>query len=89
MIDFVVETNQQGEQARHAAAVLHAAARWTTTVARDIGALLAAHPRREEGAEIRDRLDERGYSLWPCVHRSGCGASPARAKPAPCWPSSR
>ncbi|WP_232000688.1 sulfolipid-1 biosynthesis phthioceranic/hydroxyphthioceranic acid synthase [Mycobacterium kyorinense] len=63
-LDFAVETNQGGAQTRHAAAVLH-----TPTAeqapAHDPSALLAAHPRREDGAEVRKRLDERGLQYGP------------------------
>ena len=43
VLDFIVETNQGGEQARHASAVLHAATD-EQPPAQDMSALLAAHP---------------------------------------------
>jgi polyketide synthase 5 len=61
---FVVDTNRQGDQLRHATAVLHATEDLQPP-ARDIDALLAAHPRREEGAEVRDRLSESGIDYGP------------------------
>ncbi|OBG73984.1 polyketide synthase [Mycobacterium sp. E3298] len=54
--EFVVETEQQG---RHATAVLRAAT-GQQAPARNTSALLAAHPHREDGAEVRRRLDRRG-----------------------------
>ncbi|MEB4212252.1 sulfolipid-1 biosynthesis phthioceranic/hydroxyphthioceranic acid synthase [Mycobacterium sp. 94-17] len=57
--DFTVQTNQGGEQARQASAMLHAAEDEKPS-AHDISALLAAHPNREDGADVRSRLDQRG-----------------------------
>ena len=54
VLDFAVETYQEGEQVRRAAAVLHAAEDdERPPPAHDMAALLAAHPRRLDGAEIR------------------------------------
>ena len=64
VVDFTVETNQGGEQARQASAVLHAAEE-EQPPAQDMSALLAAHPRREDGAEVRKRLDQRGVQYGP------------------------
>jgi polyketide synthase 5 len=64
VVDFIVETNQGGEQARQATAVLHAAEA-EQPPAHDTSALLAAHPRRENGAELRKRLDQRGVQYGP------------------------
>ena len=64
VVDFTVETNQRGEQARHATAVLHSAEE-EQPPAHDMSALLAAHPRREDGAEVRRRLDQRGVQYGP------------------------
>ena len=64
VFNFVVDTNRQGDHSRHATAVLHA----TEDVrppARDIDALLAAHPRREDGAEVRNRLSKSGIDYGP------------------------
>jgi polyketide synthase 5 len=71
VVDFTVETNQQGEQARHATAVLHAADD-EQRPAHDTSVLLAAHPRSQDGAEVRKRLDERGVQYGPAF--SGLGA---------------
>ena len=64
VVDFAVETNQGGEQARQASAVLHAAED-EQPPAHDTSALLAAHPRREDGAEVRKRMDQRGVQYGP------------------------
>jgi polyketide synthase 5 len=64
VVDFTVETNQRGEQERHATAVLHAADE-EQPPAQDMSALLAAHPRREDGVEVRKRLDQCGVQYGP------------------------
>ena len=64
VVDFTVETNQGGEQARQATAVLHTEEE-EQPPAQDMSALLAAHPRREDGAEVRKRLDQRGVQYGP------------------------
>jgi polyketide synthase 5 len=61
---FAVDTNRQGEQRRHATAGLHAAV-GDQPPARDIDALIAAHPRREQGDEIRNRLSKSGIDYGP------------------------
>ncbi|WP_343602342.1 sulfolipid-1 biosynthesis phthioceranic/hydroxyphthioceranic acid synthase, partial [Mycobacterium sp.] len=63
-VDFVVESNQGGDQARHATAVLHAADD-EQPPAYDISALLAAHPHRADGAQVRTSLDQRGVRYGP------------------------
>jgi polyketide synthase 5 len=65
VVDFTVQTNQGGEQARCATAVLHAAEDEQRPPAQDMSALLAAHPRREEGSAVRNRLDKRGVQYGP------------------------
>jgi polyketide synthase 5 len=64
VVDFTVETNQGGEQTRHAGAVLHAA-KDEQPPAYDVSALLAAHPCREDGAEVRKGLDQHGVQYGP------------------------
>jgi polyketide synthase 5 len=71
VVDFTVETNQGGEQTRQATAVLHAADD-EQPPAHDLSALLAAHPRGEDGAEVRKRLDQRGVQYGPAF--TGLGA---------------
>ncbi len=77
--DFTVETNQGGEKARHATAVLHVGED-EQRPAQDMSALVAAHPCREDGAEVRKRLDERGVQYGPAFTglvavRTGEGAT--------------
>jgi polyketide synthase 5 len=62
---FVVETNDDGMQARHASAVLHEIADEVPPAARNIDALLVAHPSRLEGADLRDAMDLRGIHYGP------------------------
>ncbi|MGA9674438.1 MAG: sulfolipid-1 biosynthesis phthioceranic/hydroxyphthioceranic acid synthase [Mycobacterium sp.] len=64
VFDFIVETNQGGEQARQASAVLHATED-EHPPAYDVSALVAAHPRCEDGAEVRKGLDQRGVQYGP------------------------
>jgi polyketide synthase 5 len=64
VVDFVVDTNQGGDQARHAVAVLYAAED-VPPPAYDVPALLAAHPHREDGTELRKDLDQRGVQCGP------------------------
>ena len=71
VVDFTVETNQGGEQARQASAVLHAAED-EQPPAHDTSTLLAAHPRCEDGAEVRKRMDQRGVQYGPAF--TGLGA---------------
>ena len=63
---FVVETDQEGEKVRRASAVLHASpTEESVPPARDIAALLCAHPCRHEGDELRDWFDQRGIQFGP------------------------
>ena len=65
---FAVETNQEGEQARRASAVLHSlegAEAEGQPPAQDIEALLAAHPSRIEGHDLRDAMDLCGIHYGP------------------------
>ncbi|HEY0688292.1 MAG TPA: polyketide synthase dehydratase domain-containing protein, partial [Kribbella sp.] len=64
VVDFTVETNHGDEQARQATAVLNSAED-EQPPAYDTSALLAAHPRREDGAESRKRLDQHGVQYGP------------------------
>ncbi|ORW02254.1 sulfolipid-1 biosynthesis phthioceranic/hydroxyphthioceranic acid synthase [Mycobacterium kyorinense] len=70
VLEFTVETNPGGQQVRHATAVLHAAED-EQPAARDISALLAAHPGREDGADVRARLDRRGVQFGPAFAALG------------------
>jgi polyketide synthase 5 len=71
VVEFVVESDQGGAHARQASAVLHAADD-DQPAAYDISALVAAHPHRTDGAEVRTGLDLRGVHYGPAF--SGLGA---------------
>jgi polyketide synthase 5 len=68
VVKFVVEAEQEGERARRASAVLHAGAEGDRPAAHDIEALLAQHPRRVEGDELRQGFDKRGLQYGPAFH---------------------
>jgi polyketide synthase 5 len=70
VLEFAVESNQAGEQARHASAVLQAAED-EQPPAHDVSALLAAHPGLEDGAKVRMRLDQRGVQFGPAFTALG------------------
>jgi polyketide synthase 5 len=71
VFEFAVETNQGGEQTRHAAAVLQIAED-TQPPAHDIPVLLAAHPARQDGDDVRRRMDQRGVQYGSAF--AGLGA---------------
>src|SRR6185436_18201101 len=60
VVDFAVETFGDGTQIRRATAVLHAGGDDDEPAAYNIPALLAARPRRLDGAEMRKQFDEHG-----------------------------
>ena len=62
---FIFQTEQQGERKQRAGAELHAVTGDDQPPALDIAALLAAHPRRVEAAEVRQRVDDGGVHLGP------------------------
>jgi polyketide synthase 5 len=64
VVTFVVDTVQDGEQARRATAVLHAAEE-ADPPAHDMIALLAEHPCRVEGEQIRHWMAKRGIQFGP------------------------
>jgi len=64
VFDFTVETSQGDLHARHACAVLRAVEE-EPPEAQDMPALLASHPLREDGAEVRTRLNQRGVQYGP------------------------
>ncbi|BBX88745.1 polyketide synthase [Mycolicibacterium boenickei] len=61
---FTVETDEDGQQARHASAVLHTAA-GEPPPSYDISALLVAHPCDEDGTDVRDRVGQHGIQYGP------------------------
>ena len=65
VVNFAVETDQDGEHVRRAAAVLYAVGDDDRPPAHDVAALLAAHPRTVHGAELRKWWDQRGIQLGP------------------------
>ena len=67
-VTFAVQTDQQGERMQRASAELHAfdaEADEDQPPALDIAALLATHPCRVEGADLRQRFEEHGVHLGP------------------------
>ena len=68
MLEFMVETDQDGERERRASAVLRAldsAAGDDQPVAYDVDKLLADHPHRADGADVRQWFDTRGVQFGP------------------------
>ncbi|MGB3481281.1 MAG: sulfolipid-1 biosynthesis phthioceranic/hydroxyphthioceranic acid synthase [Mycobacterium sp.] len=66
VVDLVVETYADGEQVRRASARLHGAGEAVSTPGPyDIDALVAAHPQRIEGSDMRDWYAERGIQYGP------------------------
>ena len=70
VVDFVVEAAQGDEHLRQATAVLCAAEEGPPP-AYDMSALLASHPRREDGDEVRKKLNDHGIQCGPAF--SGLG----------------
>jgi mycolipanoate synthase len=60
VLEFVVETHEEGERVRRASAVLHAVQDLQQPPAYDIDALIAAHPSHMDGAELRKAFDAVG-----------------------------
>ncbi|OAN37589.1 sulfolipid-1 biosynthesis phthioceranic/hydroxyphthioceranic acid synthase [Mycolicibacterium iranicum] len=71
VVDFIVESNRDGAHARHAAAILRLVEDAPPTDY-DISALLALHPHREDGVEVRSRLEQHGLRYGPAF--TGLGA---------------
>ena len=65
VVTFEVETNHEGQHERRAVAVLHAAEDEDQPPAKDIATLLASHPNRVDGSELRQWFDERGVQYGP------------------------
>nr|WP_255413289.1 type I polyketide synthase [Mycobacterium sp. 3519A] len=62
---FAVESTDDGEHARHASAVLHAVDDVEAPASRDVVDLLAAHPCRVDGEQIRQWMAKRGLVFGP------------------------
>ncbi|OBH61378.1 polyketide synthase [Mycobacterium mantenii] len=71
ILDFSVDTHQEGERIRRASAVLHgvaadhADAAQPQRPAHDLATLIAAHPSRIDGAELRKAFDTVGIQYGP------------------------
>jgi acyl transferase domain-containing protein/acyl carrier protein len=65
VVDFAVETQNDGEQTRGAVAVLRAAEDEPQPPKQSVSTLLGAHPFRTDGAEIRQWWERRGVQLGP------------------------
>ena len=65
VVEFEVVTDHEGERTRRAVATLHVAEDEPPPRPDDVNALLAAHPSRIDGAELRQRFDSRGVQLGP------------------------
>jgi polyketide synthase 5 len=72
VVEFVVETLQDGERARHARAVLHATEGDSPPAAHDIAALLEAHPRRVDGTQLRESPFQNRYQYGPVFTGLAC-----------------
>ena len=65
IVKFTGEAEQEGERARRASAILYAGAQDDPPAAHDIAELLAQHPRRVDGDELRQGFDKRGLQYGP------------------------
>lgn len=65
VVDFVVETFGEGGLVRRTTAVLHQAEDEQQPPAYDMPTLLADHPRRVQGDELRHQFDEHGMQYGP------------------------
>ena len=65
VVEFAMQTYQAGEHARRAIAVLHADEGQDQPPPHDIPGLLAAHPRRLDGANLRTAFDMAGVHDGP------------------------
>jgi polyketide synthase 5 len=66
-LEFLVQTDQDGERDRRASAILQAVDGDADSVpaAYDMDALLARHPHRADGADVRHWFDTRGVQFGP------------------------
>jgi len=64
-LEFQVETDHESENERRASAILQAIDADDRPADYDMDALLAAHPKRADGAEVRQWFDTRGVQFGP------------------------
>ncbi len=88
VVEFVVESAQDGETTRNATASLRVAEDDSPPPAYDVAALLAAHPGSVKGSELRESFVERGvlhgsaFSGLASAHTSESGANTVLAEVA-------
>jgi mycolipanoate synthase len=76
VLEFAVHTHEDGERVRRASAVLHAlqaGAGVAQPPAHDVAALIASHPSRMDGADLRKAFDAVGIQYGPAF--SGLAAA--------------
>ena len=84
--EFLVETEEAGETVRHANAVLRAVEDDQPPTVRDIPALIAEHPIRLDGNDVRTWFDEHGVQYGPAfrglvaAHTAGTAVSTVLAE---------
>jgi acyl transferase domain-containing protein/NADPH:quinone reductase-like Zn-dependent oxidoreductase/acyl carrier protein len=64
-LDFLVETDRDGERERRASAVLQEIGTDRVPGSHDLAALRAAHPLEADGGDVRDWFDTRGVQFGP------------------------
>ncbi len=80
VVELLVETSAEGERIQRAGAVLHKADLAETSRTLDVEHLLATHPNRIEGADMRDTFEERDIQYGPAF--SGLSAAYTPDAPA-------
>ncbi|CDO87828.1 sulfolipid-1 biosynthesis phthioceranic/hydroxyphthioceranic acid synthase [Mycobacterium triplex] len=65
VVSFEVQTDEEGEYTRRAAATLQAIDELGQPPIHDVAALLAAHPNRVDGTQLREWFDNRGVRFGP------------------------
>ncbi|MCV7409101.1 sulfolipid-1 biosynthesis phthioceranic/hydroxyphthioceranic acid synthase [Mycobacterium florentinum] len=73
VVSFAVQTDEEGEYTRRAAATLQAIDELGQPPVHDVAALLAAHPNRVDGTQLREWFDNRGVRFGPAF--SGLAAA--------------
>jgi polyketide synthase 3/4 len=72
-LQFAVDTHEEGQRVRRSSAVLHAATDVAPPAAHDIDVLIASHPVRMDGDDLRDAFDSVGIQYGPAF--SGLAAT--------------